>query len=219
MATLSPLPPLPQFHPRCKICDFGDLVPKRVFRMSGPVVAIGFILLVPSVLGMIVSGLLYFGIITTTAITAGVLGRAPDTPTPTGPVVGFRRACVNTPEMALPMRTREQYCECSLSEYKTSGSAKYATDVCSQKLRYNALPDIDEQTQRLYNGLIDTGDSQNSLPTATKVGAVLGTGMVFSGYTIGLGVAFFVSGLLGWLLVMKKRVLQCNACGATVNAS
>jgi hypothetical protein len=25
--------------------------------------------------------------------------------------------------------------------------------------------------------------------------------------------------LLGWLLVMKKRVLQCDLCGAVVNAS
>jgi hypothetical protein len=29
----------------------------------------------------------------------------------------------------------------------------------------------------------------------------------------------FVSGLLGWRLVMKKRVLQCGLCGAVVNAS
>jgi hypothetical protein len=25
--------------------------------------------------------------------------------------------------------------------------------------------------------------------------------------------------LIGWLLVMKKRVLECNACQAVVNAS
>ena len=29
-----------------------------------------------------------------------------------------------------------------------------------------------------------------------------------------LGIIFFVGGLTGWLLVMKKRVLQCNVCGA-----
>jgi hypothetical protein len=28
-----------------------------------------------------------------------------------------------------------------------------------------------------------------------------------------------VSGLLGWLLVMRKSVLQCDVCGAVVNAS
>jgi hypothetical protein len=32
-------------------------------------------------------------------------------------------------------------------------------------------------------------------------------------------VACFVSGLLGWLLVMRKRILQCNYCNAVVPAS
>jgi len=34
-----------------------------------------------------------------------------------------------------------------------------------------------------------------------------------------MGVTSFVGGLLGWLLVMKKRILQCTFCGAVVNAS
>jgi hypothetical protein len=38
-------------------------------------------------------------------------------------------------------------------------------------------------------------------------------------FTIFWGIAFFVGGLFGWLLVMKKRVLQCSICGATVSAS
>ena len=29
----------------------------------------------------------------------------------------------------------------------------------------------------------------------------------------------FVSGLLGWILILKKSILQCDACGATVAAS
>jgi hypothetical protein len=49
MGTPSQLPLLPHFHPRCKVCDYGDLFPKKVFRLSGPVVAIGFILLIPFV--------------------------------------------------------------------------------------------------------------------------------------------------------------------------
>ena len=28
----------------------------------------------------------------------------------------------------------------------------------------------------------------------------------------------FVSGLLGWLLIMKKTVLKCNQCGTTISA-
>jgi predicted phage tail protein len=34
-----------------------------------------------------------------------------------------------------------------------------------------------------------------------------------------MGVSFFISGPLGWLLVMKKRVLQCSNCGGLVAAS
>jgi hypothetical protein len=39
--------------------------------------------------------------------------------------------------------------------------------------------------------------------------------------SIGLifGVSCFVAGLLGWLLVMKKKILICSICGAVVNAS
>jgi hypothetical protein len=39
------------------------------------------------------------------------------------------------------------------------------------------------------------------------------------GFFIVLGLAFLVSGLLGWLLIMKKQVLQCNVCRAVVNAA
>ena len=34
-----------------------------------------------------------------------------------------------------------------------------------------------------------------------------------------IGIGCFVGGLLGWLLVMKRDVLQCDNCGAVVNAS
>jgi hypothetical protein len=32
-------------------------------------------------------------------------------------------------------------------------------------------------------------------------------------------VGSFVGGLLGWILIMKKTVLQCTNCQAVVNAS
>ena len=38
-------------------------------------------------------------------------------------------------------------------------------------------------------------------------------------FSIGLIVGSFVGGIFGWLLVMKKRVLQCSICGAVINAS
>lgn len=105
----------------CKVCDCGTLQSKKVFRMSGPVVAIGFILLIPSVLGMAVCGLASLG-------------------------------------------------------------------------------------------LLSVGVAQSSRDVAA--GAVWLSTVSAFGF-----VAFFVGGLLGWLLVMRKRVLQCSVCGAVVNAS
>jgi hypothetical protein len=40
---------------QCKTCDVGELVLERRYRMSGVVVAIGYILLIPSVLGILAS--------------------------------------------------------------------------------------------------------------------------------------------------------------------
>jgi hypothetical protein len=106
----------------CKVCDRGELRKKDIFRMSGPVVVIGFILLIPSILGMVVS-----------AVTvAGML---------------------------------------SASTWKDTSQAGVA-----------------------------------------GLGIVFLTGLV-------VFVASFVGGLLGWLLIMQKRVLQCSECRAIVNAS
>jgi hypothetical protein len=44
-------------------------------------------------------------------------------------------------------------------------------------------------------------------------------GLIGSSWAFAIFIVSFVSGLLGWLLVMKKRVLQCDLCGAVVNAS
>ena len=49
---------VPDQNPLCRTCGQGALVPRKTFRMSGPVVVIGFILRIPSVLGML------FGILT-----------------------------------------------------------------------------------------------------------------------------------------------------------
>jgi hypothetical protein len=105
------------YQPSCKVCERGVLVPTKMYRMSGAVVAIGFILLVPSVIGMFPAALVLF------ALLLQPLGIA-----------------VN------------------LSAFSMT--------------------------------------------------------IVFA-----VGILSFVGGLLGWLLIMKKLVLRCSACGATVSAS
>jgi hypothetical protein len=107
---------------RCKVCDAGTLLRRKKFRMSGPVVAIGYIFLIPSILGIIFSAFMLF--------TAASLPHA-------------------------------------------------ANDVAS---------------------------------------ADMATGIA-GGVAIFFGIASFVGGLIGWLLVMKKQVLECNTCKAVVSAS
>jgi hypothetical protein len=101
----------------CKVCDSGSLILRKKHRMSGPVVAIGYIFLVPSILGILISLLTFVRI---------------------------------------------------------SDTAGHSSD------------------------------------------AAVG---IAGGIVVFFGIASFVGGLVGWLLVMKKRVLECSRCGATLNAS
>jgi hypothetical protein len=48
-------------------------------------------------------------------------------------------------------------------------------------------------------------------PDAMLLG-ISGVGFIF-------GISCFVAGLLGWLLVMKKKILKCSLCGAVIQAS
>lgn len=208
----------------CKVCDTGVLIPRKIYRMSGPVVAIGYILLIPSILGMIASALIFFGL---TALGVHGLRNAPNQVTE--PVhedwnTRYRRACINIPESdtAVPITQRVPYCECTRSEYKRSNSTEHADQICSQKLQANALDEVSEDTKRAYDNLIGTSWSdvgeiervQSQPQTTTPFFNILG-----GAFAIALGVGSFVGGLLGWLLVMKKRVLRCYVCGAIVNAS
>jgi hypothetical protein len=43
----------PGLNPLCHTCGQGALIKRKKFRLSGPVVAIGFVLLIPSALGML----------------------------------------------------------------------------------------------------------------------------------------------------------------------
>src|SRR5580698_2387401 len=52
----------------CKVCERGEMHSKKVFRMGGPVVVIGFIFLIPSILGMMASLLVLFGIFSSSTL-------------------------------------------------------------------------------------------------------------------------------------------------------
>jgi hypothetical protein len=107
---------------KCKVCDQGAMERRHKFRMSGPVVVIGFILLIPSLIGMVIA--------TVVLITAGGIGA-----------------------------------------------------------------------------------SSNDARAGTAIFAIGG------GIASVVGISSFVGGLIGWLLVMRRWVLQCSFCGALINVS
>jgi hypothetical protein len=57
------------------------------------------------------------------------------------------------------------------------------------------------------------------LAIAVSLYAGSGSNVIAIGVLFGWGLLFFVSGLFGWLLTMKKDVLKCSTCGAVVSAS
>jgi hypothetical protein len=129
----------------------------------------------------------------------------------------FRRACARSTKLRSQAEGRfpsqqliEEYCECALSGYKESGSRVTTAESCTQQVNDGALDTPSPEVDALYSG-----DTSNT----TNAGVISAVSVLGNAFFIGFGIAFFVSGLLGWLLVMKKRVLQCDVCGAVVNAS
>jgi hypothetical protein len=61
-------------------------------------------------------------------------------------------------------------------------------------------------------------DSAETGRAAFQLGAGAGAAIGF-GLGIAIVIGSFVGGLLGWLLILKKKILQCGSCQATVAAS
>lgn len=161
----------------CKTCEVGQLKKRKRYRMSGVVVLIGYILLIPSLLGI-------------AAATMGVVA----TGAATGQVAG-----------TLEREAR--------GKLRTAGVPPTVVEgiVAQHVIPRAELNQLTEpQRQAVQQAKLELA--------AGKVGA--GAGAVLAGgASLLFGVLSLVGGLLGWLLVMKKAVLQCNTCGAVVAAS
>jgi hypothetical protein len=188
--------------------------------MSGPVVAIGFILLVPSILGVVFSALTLLGFnAALTGVESGTNGSV-GRPYQSDFDADFRNSCAtafrrNSQAMGTyaSQLVVEQFCECSLASFKETGSTTTAAQTCGDRLTYGTLEPLGPNVDAFY--LTDTPRRASVAPDAS-----LGIARVFgSSIIVAIGIASFVGGLLGWLLVMRKRVLQCNVCGAVISAS
>lgn len=209
----------------CRVCESGTLSSRKIFRLSGPAVAIGFILLIPSIAGIILSTLMLLGVIAATGAGMGAAANKPRGQPQTAFDANFRRNCARefrqnfeaASGTTASMPLVESVCECALSTLKETGSMSAAIDTCAGEAEEGSLAVPERDVAAFYGQGIsnEAPDNNNALP-ASVVGIL---GIIGSLSAIGLGITSFVGGLLGWLLVMKKRVLKCDYCGAVVNAS
>jgi hypothetical protein len=145
--------------------------------MSGPVVVIGFILVIPSVLGMLFGIFMLF-----------ITGAARTRTSMSGEhKIRARLVAEDVPEPII------------------------AEVIASKPVGNAELVSLSPEQRSAIH------DAQLSA-SAQKVGAGAATVLV-GGFSLFIVVASFVGGLLGWLLIMRKRVLQCVRCGAVVAAS
>jgi len=145
--------------------------------MNAIVVIIGYILLIPSVLGMAASGLTCIGVGGAAASTSASMSEATSR---------------SLTEAGVPARV--------VSEFDSSGTVAEST--------LSSLPP--EQAEQVRSLLLSD--------SAGQVGAAAGAGIMGLGAALGF-VMSLVGGLLGWLLTMRKKVLQCGSCSAVVAAS
>ena len=179
-------------HIQCKICDRGALIPRTKFRMSPPVVAIGFLLLIPSVVG-IAGSLAILG-------ASASLGSA----THQGPSSSARNTAVR-----------------NLLQYDVPRNVINAVVVGDERAIDNWLHrDINTHGRVTYMQEEAVRRAQAELRQDSSGSHIEAAARLFGGVSsVVLGLISFVGGLLGWLLVMRKRVLQCGLCGAVVGAS
>jgi hypothetical protein len=145
--------------------------------MSSPVVAIGFILLIPSAFGMLVGAFMLF------------------------------------------------FTGAAATQTSASGERKIRAQLVAQNIPEPIINEVvsgepvsdNQLTPLTYQQRAAVQEAESSR-LGQKIGAGTAT-VVAGGFSMLIIVAAFVGGLLGWLLIMRKRVLQCASCGAIVPAS
>lgn len=211
----------------CKVCERGTLSSKTMFRLSGPAVAIGFILLIPSIIGMIFSALILLGVIAVSGAGMTHVQTRSNRPAQSVLDANFRESCAKNFKVGYEraagapasMALTEQVCECALSAFKETGSETVAVQTCTEQAEEGTLSAPERDVSEFYADDVSNqtpGSTADKEPSAAFLGLF---GFLGSISAIAMGITSFVGGLLGWLLVMRKRVLQCDLCGAVVNAS
>lgn len=170
---------------QCKTCDTGELQKKRLYRMSGIVVFIGYVILLPSILGAL----------------AGVAVLA---------------AGIATTSVAVATDDSDQSRSRMRDELRDAG---IPISIVNRVLRNEPIRNGDrDQLSPEQIAIVETTQAR-ALGESVGSGVVAGAGILAGGAGIFITVSSLVGGLIGWLLIMKKSVLQCDSCAATTATS
>ena len=142
-----------------------------------PVVLIGYIFLIPSILGIL------FGVLVLVM---------------TGQATGTTSASIK-------------------NEIRKDLKQVAIPSAIIEKVVSNATV-TDADKQGLNQEQIQAVETAELTYSAVSIGAGAGT-VIAGGFSVFVIIVSFCGGLLGWLLTMKRKVLQCNNCEALVNAS
>jgi len=164
-------------EPQCQICGQGILKKRKKFRLSTPIVIIGYVILIPSIFCLLLSLFLL--------LTVGVGGS----------------------------QTNENI----NSEVKTMLEDANIPQPLIEKFMDHKQLTAQEEKGLSKQQLKTFHDAKSKYLSGKLVNGVA-IGVVGIGSVIMLIVSCF-GGLIGWILTMRKKVLQCNACEAVVNAS
>jgi hypothetical protein len=161
----------------CKTCEQGTLRHRKRYRLSGPAVFLGYVIGVPSGLGLILAGLLFL-------LTGSATASSSDT--------------IRT-SMAQDLVDRG---------LPAAVASRAVTGPPFSRAELERMP---EDHQRMIE-----------LQRSAQLGADAGAGLfalMGGGASLCVGVSSLFGLLIGYLLTMTKRVLECTACGATLAAS
>jgi hypothetical protein len=151
------------------------MVRKKTHRMSGPAVIVGYVFIVPSVLGMLFGLLMLFASGNASASAA----------------------------------------ESARSEVATNLRNANVDEAVIERVL--AGHEVDSQALPTYDQQFAVSSAQGQLAGA-KIGGGAAS-VIGAGFSLFMIFSSFIGGLIGYLLTMKKQILQCSACEAVVQAS
>jgi hypothetical protein len=188
------------------------LIKRTKFRMSGPVVVIGFILLLIPALGML------FGVLMLVLFYSGGMQPVEDVPYNRFLELLDNKQIVSDKNYPLQLVVEDGRPTQTLrGAYIRQGvGSAPAQQIPFRTTVY--LSFTNDLQQKLAAAGIQPARKTESNMLAQTVFGFFGF-VVVGGFSIFVIVTSFVGGLVGWLLIMRKRVLECTHCGAIVPAS